>query len=190
MVCRMRKAIAFFDEPTDFSLVQGGPLFQLFLRARLLKLPVDLAVRRAVVLSLVAWLPLLLLSALSGHAAGGRGVPFLYDLGAQFRLLACVPLFLAADVFVHRRIKPIVQQFLHRGLVAPDDKPRFESIIASAMRLRNSVLAELLMLAFALFGGIWLRKRTCRWMWQRGLRPQLTAEHSTRRLDTGICSSA
>lgn len=155
----MHKAIAFFDEPTDFSLVQGGPLFQLFLRARLLKLPVDLAFRRAVVISLVAWLPLLLLSALSGHAAGGRGLPFLYDLGAHVRLLACVPLFLAADVFAHRRIKPIVQQFVHRGLVAPDDKPRFESIIASAMRLRNSVLAELLLLAFALFGGIWLGKR-------------------------------
>ena len=31
----MRKTISYFDEPTDFSLVQGGPLFQLLLRAGL-----------------------------------------------------------------------------------------------------------------------------------------------------------
>jgi hypothetical protein len=155
----MRQTIAFFDEPTDFSLVQGGPLFQLFLRARLLRPPTDLLGRRMVVISLVAWLPLLLLSALSGYAVGGVAVPFLYDLGAHVRFLLCVPLFLAADVLVHRRIRPIVRQFLDRGLVAPEDQPRFESIIASAMRLRNSMLAEILLFAFALFGGYWFEKR-------------------------------
>ena len=155
----MGKAIAFFDEPTDFSLVQGGPLFQLLLRARLLKPPTDLAARRIVVVSLVAWLPLLLLSALSGHAVGGPGVPFFYDLGAQARLLLCVPLLLAADLIVHRRIKPVVRQFLDRGIVAPDDQPRLESVIASAMRLRNSVIAEVLLLALAIFVGYWAGKR-------------------------------
>ena len=77
----MRKTIAFFDEPTDFSLVQGGPLFQLLLRTGLLKPPTDLLARRIVVISLVAWLPLLVLSVLSGHAVGGSGVPFLFDVG-------------------------------------------------------------------------------------------------------------
>ena len=155
----MRQTIAFFDEPTDFSLVQGGPLFQLFLRARLLRPPTDLLGRRMVVISLVAWLPLLLLSALSGYAVGGVSVPFLYDLGVQVRFLLCVPLFLAADVLVHRRIKPIVGQFLDRGLVAPEDQPRFEGIIASAMRLRNSMLAEVLLLAFALVVGYRIGRR-------------------------------
>ncbi|MFA6134053.1 MAG: hypothetical protein WC869_08575 [Phycisphaerae bacterium] len=155
----MRKTIAFFDEPTDFSLVQGGPLFQLFLRTGLLRLPTNLLARRIVVLVLIAWMPLLLLSVLSGHAVGGLGVPFLYDLGAQVRLLLCVPLFLAADVVVHRRIKVTVRQFLDRGLIAPEDQPRFEGIIASAMRLRNSALAEVLILAVAIAGGSWLGKR-------------------------------
>jgi len=40
----MPKTIAFFVEPTDFSLVQGGPLFQLLLRAGLIKPSMDLAV--------------------------------------------------------------------------------------------------------------------------------------------------
>ena len=77
----MRKTIAYFDEPTDFSLVQGGPLFQLLLRAGLLKPPTDLLARRIVVILLVAWMPLLVLSILSGHAVGGLGVPFLFDVG-------------------------------------------------------------------------------------------------------------
>ena len=79
----MSKTNPILDEPTDFSLVQGGPLFQFFLRARLLRPPTDLLARRIVVISLVAWLPLLVLSALSGHAVGGLGVPFLFDVGAR-----------------------------------------------------------------------------------------------------------
>ena len=155
----MHKKISFFDEPTDFSLVQGGPLFQLLLRARLLRPPMDLLTRRIVVILLIAWLPPLLLSALSGHAVGGLGVPFLYDLAAQTRLLLCVPLLLAAELVVHQRIKLIVRQFLDRGIVGPEDQPGFESLIASGMRLRNSALAEVLLLAFSIFGGYWIGKR-------------------------------
>jgi hypothetical protein len=155
----MSKTNPMIDEPTDFSLVQGGPLFQLFSRAGLVKPTMDLAARRIVVISLVAWLPLLLLSALSGHAVGGLGVPFLFDLGAHARLLLCVPLLIAAEVIVHRRIRVIVPQFCDRALVGPEDQPRFESLIASAMRVRNSVFAEVLLLALAIFGGYSVGKR-------------------------------
>jgi hypothetical protein len=155
----MGKMIAFFDEPTDFSLVQGGPLFQLLLRMRLQKPPTDLVGRRVVVMLLIAWMPLLLLSILSGHAFRGVAVPFLYDLGAQARLLLSVPFLVAAEVIVHRRIRPVVRQFLDRGIITPEDQPRFESVIASAMRLRNSVAAEVLLLALATFVGYWAGKR-------------------------------
>ena len=149
----MRKKIDIIDEPTDFSLVQGGPLFQLLVRTRLLKPPIELLARRIVVILLVAWLPLLVLSIFSGHALGGTGIPFLLDLGAQTRLLVSMPLLLAAEVVVHRRGKEIVRQFLDRDLVALEDQPRFESIIASAMRLRNSAFMEVLVFAFAIVGG-------------------------------------
>jgi hypothetical protein len=155
----MRKKISFFDEPTDFSLVQGGPFFQLLLRAGLLRPPTDLLARRIVVIVLIAWLPPLVLSVLSGHAFGGLGVPFLYDLGAQSRLLLCIPLLLFAEVAIHRRLKLTILQFLDRGIVASEDQPRFESFIASGMRLRNSATAEVLLLAFAIAGGYWIGKR-------------------------------
>jgi len=149
----MRKKIPFIYEPTDFSLVQGGPLFQLLVRTRLLKPPMELLARRIVVISLVAWLPLLLLSIFSGHAFGGTGIPFLLDLGAHTRFLVSVPLLLAAEVVVHQRGKQIIRQFFDQDLVAPEDQPRFESIIASGMRFRNSALMEVLVLAFSILGG-------------------------------------
>ncbi len=77
--------------PQDFSLVLGGPLFQLLRRAHLSDDALMLVRQRIIVLSLFAWLPLLVLSALQGQALGGRAaVPFLLDLDVHARfLVAC-----------------------------------------------------------------------------------------------------
>ena len=64
---------AFLDEPTDFSLVQGGPLFQLWLRAGLVRPSMEMLARRIIVSAALAWLPLLILTLLSGHAFSGKG---------------------------------------------------------------------------------------------------------------------
>lgn len=155
----MRKAIAYFDEPTDFSLVQGGPLFQLFLSTGLLAPPTGLLARRIVAVFLIAWLPLLLITLFCGTAVGGIGVPFFFDVDAHVRLLLCAPLLLAAEVIVHQRMKVVVKQFLDRAIVAPEDKPRFADIIASAMRLRNSVAAEVVLIGVAYAAGYLIWKR-------------------------------
>ncbi len=149
----MVKQNTVLDEPAEFSLVQGGPFYQLLVWAGLMKPPMGLLARRIIVFSAVTWLPLLVLTFLSGHAIGGQGIPFLYDLGAHVRLLLCVPMFLTAEVIVHRRLQQTVGQFLDCGIVATDDQPRFEALISSAMRLRNSVLAEVLLLTVTLVGG-------------------------------------
>ena len=64
----------------NFSLVLGGPLYQLLRRARLADDALLGVRQRMIVISLVAWLPLLLLSALEGKLLGGGvAVPFLLD---------------------------------------------------------------------------------------------------------------
>jgi hypothetical protein len=132
----------------DFSLVLGGPLYQLFLRTRMMRPPLDLLVRRMVVISLVAWLPLLLLAVVEGGAVGGAvHVPFLHDIAAPVRFLLALPLLIAAELVVHRRIRPAVGQFLQRGIVPAEARPSFDAIVAAAMRLRNSVAAELILVA-------------------------------------------
>jgi hypothetical protein len=49
-------------EPPDFSLVLGGPLFQLLLRSRLSTPHLDLLHRRIIFFGLITWVPLLILS--------------------------------------------------------------------------------------------------------------------------------
>jgi hypothetical protein len=149
----MKKPNTLLDETVDFSLVQGGPLFQLLLRAGLMEPSLDLVGRRILVLVAVAWLPLLALTMIAGQALAGPRIPFLYDVGTHARLLLCVPLLILAEVVVHRRIRVTVRQFLDRGIIAPEDRPRFEEATLSAMRLRNSVLAELLVLALSVVAG-------------------------------------
>src|ERR1044071_4393119 len=81
----------------DFSLVLGGPLFQAFRRAHLSGDGLELVRRRIVVLAAVAWIPLLVLSALEGKAWGDAvAVPFLRDVDAHARFLVALPLLILA----------------------------------------------------------------------------------------------
>jgi hypothetical protein len=145
------------QEIPDFSLVQGGPLFQMFLRTRLSGDALELLPRRMILITCVAWVPLLILSALSGHALGDEvATPFLLDIEAHVRFLVAVPVLIAAEYVVHRRIVPIVRNFMVRGLVLPEETSRFRHIVESTMRLRNSVAVEALLLALVYTLGFWV----------------------------------
>jgi hypothetical protein len=146
-----------FNEPADFSLVLGGPLYQLFRRSHLSGDALELMRQRIIIISLFTWLPLLVLSALEGHALGGSAaVPFLLDVEVHIRFLVVVPLFIVAELVVHQRMRFVVRQFLERNLIPESALARFNSAIASAYRLRNSVLAEVLLIAFVYVVGVLL----------------------------------
>ena len=142
-------------EPQDFSLVLGGPLFQLLRRSHLSGNALELVRRRVIVISLLAWLPLLVLSALEGHALGGNvAIPFLLDVDVHIRFLVALPLLIVAELVVHQRMRFVVRQFLERNLIPESGLTRFDAAIASALRLRNSVLAEVLLIAFVYVVGV------------------------------------
>jgi hypothetical protein len=139
----------------DFSLVLGGPLFQLLRRAHLADDALTMARRRVIVISLLAWLPLLVLSALEGRALGSTvAVPFLRDVEVHIRYLVALPLLIGAELVVHRRMRSLLSVFLERRLIPDGARPRFEAALVSAMRLRNSVLAEVLLIALVYAVGI------------------------------------
>ena len=139
----------------DFSIVLGGPLFQLLRRAHLSDDALGLVRLRILGISLLAWLPLLVLCAVEGHLWGGSvAIPFLKDVEVHARFLLVVPLLIIAEFAVHRRIRPLPQQFLDRNLIPDSALPRFDAAIASALRLRNSTLAEVLLLAFVYGVGV------------------------------------
>jgi len=134
--------------PQDFSLVLGGPLYQLLRRVRLSDDALTLARQRVIVMSLLAWVPLLVLALLEGQALPGTAtVPFLLDLDVHVRFLLALPLLIAAELVVHKRMRTVAQVFLDRHLIPDSAMPRFEAAVAATIRLRNSVLAEVLIIA-------------------------------------------
>ena len=104
-------------------------------------------------------MPLLVAAAVEGLAWDGRvAVPFLRDAAVHARFLAALPLLVVAELVVHLRIRGVVAQFLEREIIAGAEIARFDGAIQSAMRLRNSVMAEVLMIALVYglaISGIW-----------------------------------
>ena len=148
-------ASEYLRRPPEFSLVLGGPLFQLLRRAHLSDAGLHLERRRVIVISLLAWLPLLVLSALGGKAYGESvKVPFLLDVEVHVRFLVAIPLLLIAEVVVHERMRLLARQFLDRELVPPATLTRFDQAIESTLRLRNSVAAEVLLLVVVYVVGV------------------------------------
>jgi hypothetical protein len=137
--------------------VLGGPLFQLLRRTHLSGNALELLKQRVLVFSLLAWLPLLVLSLVEGRALGRSvAVPFLWDIDVHLRFLVALPLLIVAELGVYQRMRFVPKEFLERNLVPENGLTRFEAAIASAFRLRNSVLAELLLIAFVYIVGVLL----------------------------------
>lgn len=138
----------------DFSLTLGGPLYQFFLRTRLARPPLELLRRRILVFVVITWLPPALLAAFTGRFAHGP-VPFLLDL-TNLQFLVTLPLLIWAEVVIHRQLRLLVPEFVNRNLVTAEDRPRFDEIVARALRLRNSFAAEAALIVLAFAGGYWL----------------------------------
>src|SRR6185503_9109967 len=92
-------------ELPDFSLVVGGPLYQLWRRLFLAGPALELLARRMIGIPSVAWLP------------------FLYDLEVHARYLVAIPILLMAEIVVHQRIRVVVRQFVDTGIITSETLP-------------------------------------------------------------------
>jgi hypothetical protein len=151
----LRATTATPREPHEFSLAVGGPLYETYLRTHLADTPLGLVHRRLLTYVLITWVPLCVLSAFDARSAD-VAVSFFGDIDAHTRLLVALPLFVAAEPFVHYRLSRTVRQFTDRGLIAPADMRRFVAAVVSSVKLRNSTLLELLVLLVAVVGGQWI----------------------------------
>ena len=144
----------FIDELSDFSLVLGGPLYQLFRKSHIAGDALELVYRRLLIIALLAWLPLLILITF-GSSAGSR-VSFFHDVEVHVRFLVALPVLIAAELIVHSRIRPVVHRFIERRIVLPKDFPQFYRAVESAVKLRNSIPVELALLLVVYTVGLWL----------------------------------
>jgi hypothetical protein len=141
----------------DSSLVLGGPLFQLFRRTHLSGDALELLGRRTLAITIFAWLPLLLLSVIEGHAVGGSiHISFLRDIEAHVRFLIALPVLLGAELAVHIRLGSVVRRFVERNIVVVEDRPKFDAAIKTALHVRDSIAVEMGLLILAYTAGVWL----------------------------------
>src|SRR5262249_22008941 len=108
-------------EPSDFSLVLGGPLYQLLRKAHFEGDHFGLLYRRILFFTGIAWLPLFLLASVGPFAGSAGRFAFLHDVEVHVRFLAALPVLLAAELIVHLRLSPIVRRFVERDIVLPED---------------------------------------------------------------------
>jgi hypothetical protein len=149
------------QEQPDFSLVAGGPIFQMLVRAHLEGPGLELIYRRVVVITLLAWLPLAVLSAIEGHLYGSQMLSFVRDVESHVRLLVALPVLVYAELEIHRRIAPVLRRFVERRIVAPEEVPALQAAIVAAQRARDSLWLEFALLILVYTAG--------QWFWRGGI---------------------
>jgi hypothetical protein len=106
------------------------------------------AAYRAIVISAVAWVPLLLLSAANGVALGGDvEIPFLRDLVAYARFVVALPIAIVAGDIISPRVDYVLGVFYKARMVRPRDIPRLERVVEKAKAIKNSLVVEFVLLA-------------------------------------------
>lgn len=140
----------------DFSLVLGGPLYQLLRKGHLEGDHLELLYRRMIVVTLLAWLPLLVLAMFSSSGESLNRVSFFHDVEVHVRFLIALPILIAAELVVHSRLRPVVRRFVERRIVLPQDMTHFHAAVDRAVKLRNSVPLEVGLLLVVYTVGLWL----------------------------------
>src|SRR5262250_1664351 len=147
--------INILDEPPDFSIVLGGPLFQLLRRAHLEGDHLELLQRRLAFFVGITWLPLFLLATVGPFAGSAGRLAFLRDIEVHAKFLVALPAFIAAELIVHARMLPVARRFVERRIILLEDLPRFYRAVESAFGLRNSIPLELGLFAAVYTFGLW-----------------------------------
>ena len=110
-------------------------------------------------LPLVAWLPLLLLTAVQGVAVDGRvRSPFLLDVAVHVRFWISVPLLLIAENVIDPWLGRVLRHFSDEGFVDGDDLPRLGAALARAQPSPSAVSIELALVAFT-YASVFLAAR-------------------------------
>ena len=124
---------------SEVSLIRGGPFYQAQLRTRLIRPNQWNLGRRIIFAVAVGWLPLVVLTAIF---APGALAELLTDYKVAARILIAVPVLLFGQILMESKFRTIVST-AREDLVALVDMPRFNEILATVIRLRDSVLPEL-----------------------------------------------
>lgn len=135
---------------SEFPIFTGGPLYRLQQRIRVIRPGERRLGLAALYALLVAWVPMMLLSAAEGLAIGPtRLESFLMDFEVNVRFLVTVPIFLFAEAVCGDQLRSIVRQFEHACLIAHEARARFAQVLSDTVRLSHSGRAEMAVIGLA-----------------------------------------
>ena len=121
-----------------FSLVED-PILRMQRTLKLVPRDGLAAAKRAVLLGLVTWLPIMAWAVATGRLDLWGGEPFVTSaLQLHVRCLIAIPLFVLAEPLAYRIVGVIAANFVHSQLVRPDDRERYLGIVRSVERWRDS----------------------------------------------------
>jgi len=136
----------------DFSIVVGGPVYDLMRRFHLVRQTLPNVWGRVFGLLAVIWLPLLLLSLRDGMAFGHQvKIPFLYDFAVYGRFFIGLPLLLYAELWIDPAIRQGVSEFVDARLVPEQELPGFKGVLQRVQHMRDSWIPEVILLVLAFF---------------------------------------
>jgi hypothetical protein len=106
--------------------------------------------RRAVLVALIGWIPLVLLALAAGIWSGGGDVgSFFRETGVHARYLVAAPILVLAERECASQLNVLVRQFLESGIVPESQSEEWERSIASTRALLGSNAAEIVVVAIA-----------------------------------------
>jgi hypothetical protein len=112
---------------------------------------------RILVLILISWVPLVILTAISGHLMGRTlKIPLLHDPEANSRFLIALPLLEIAEVFLVMSLGVQVRQLFSSGIVR-QQQARVEALLDSIQKWHRWPISELVILIIAIGTSVALR---------------------------------
>jgi hypothetical protein len=134
----------------NFSLTRGGPFHRLLVLLGHAGEERQRVIRRALLATMITWLPLLIFSLVQGLAYGPQArIAFLRDFAVNARFLIALPILILAESKIDHGWRTLVLEFLRSGLVKETELGSFEGVIGKITRLRDRVLPEGVMIIVA-----------------------------------------
>jgi len=136
----------------ELLLTTGGPFERMCGKVGL-DLREEKPMRAALIVGAIAWLPLVILCVIAGSAFGDAvTIPLIKDFPPNARFLIALPLIIIAQGMIAPRIKYAARQFVETGIITDEVLPEYENKIESILKLRDSRIAEIVILLIAYFG--------------------------------------
>ncbi len=132
------------EAAAEVSLVRGGPFYRVQQALRLMRPNQWNLGRRITVLVAVTWVPLVAITAVLNPDGL---VSLLKDYRAYSRFFLAIPALLVGEVLMETRFRAVMAHIRAAKLLTETDTAYMDNVIAWLLRLRDSLLPELAILA-------------------------------------------